>query len=74
MTDQDDRSFEPAPLNLDPAKLGQRDTPEEDWGEALAGEARHGATHLAREDRPEPDRGQGAKTRAAHKDIVSRRA
>jgi hypothetical protein len=78
MTDQEDRSFRPedadGPLaRVDPARLGQRDTPEEDWGEALEGEARHGARHLIRDVRPEPRLGHGAKTRAAIKDIVSRR-
>lgn len=79
MTDREDRSFQARPQDdplaqVDPARLGQRDTPEEDWGDPLDGEAQHGANHLAREDRPEPDRGHGAKTRRASKDIISRRA
>jgi len=79
MSDQEDRSFQGRPeddllAQVDPARLGQRDTPEEDWGDALEGGAQHGANHLIREDRPELDRGQGAKTRRAAKDQISRRA
>jgi hypothetical protein len=79
MADQEDRSFEPKSdtdllAQVDPAKLGQPDTPEAEWGEPLDGEAQSGANHLAREDRPEPDRGQGSKTRQANKDQFSRRA
>lgn len=78
MTDQEDRSFESRLeddllAQVDPAKLGQRDTPEEEWGAPLEGEARHGATHMTRDERPELDRGQGAKTRRAAKDQISRR-
>jgi hypothetical protein len=79
MADQEDRTFRLDPdtdplAKVDPAKLGQRDTPEADWGDPLEGEAQSGANHLAREDRPEPDRGQGSKTRQANKDQFSRRA
>lgn len=79
MADQEDRSFKPDPVTgplakVDPGKLGQRDTPESDWGEPLEGEAQYGANHLAREDRPELDRGQGSKTRQATKDQISRRS
>ena len=79
MTDQEDRSFRPEDVDgllakVDPAKLGQPDTPEAEWGEPLEGDVHHGANHLAREDRAEPDRGQGSKTRQANKDQFSRRA
>jgi len=78
MADKEDRSFQPDPdtdplAKVDPAKLGQRDTPEADWGEPLEGEAQYGANHLAREDRAELDRGQGSKTRQHTKDQISRR-
>lgn len=79
MTDQEDRSFRPEDVDgplakVDPAKLGQPDTPEADWGDPLDGAVQHGVNHLAREDRPELDRGQGSKTRQANKDQFSRRA
>lgn len=78
MADQQDRSLHPDPgtdplAKVNPAKLGQRDTPEADWGEPLEGGAQYGANHLIREDRPELDRGQGSKTRQATKDQISRR-
>lgn len=81
MADQEDRSFQPAPehagpgatANVDLTKLGQRDSPEEDWGEPLDADAQHGANHTVRPDRTEIDRSQGRKTRQAQKDIVSRR-
>lgn len=78
MADAEDRSFQPesgdlgegVPANVDLTKLGQRDNPQEDWGEAADAEAQHGGNHL----RAERDRGQGAKTRKANRDIFSRRA
>lgn len=80
MADPDDRSFdaepptlgEGVPANVDLTKLGQRGTPEEDWGDAEP-EAQHGGNHAARPERTEALKGQGAKTRTANKDIVSRR-
>jgi len=77
MADREDRTFQPTAAggaNVDPKKLGQRDTPEEDWGDPADPDAQHGANHEARAARAEPDRGKGAKTRAAFKDQVSRRA
>jgi hypothetical protein len=83
---EQDRSFQPpgpgatgdlgegTPPNVDLTKLGQRDNPEEDWGEAPDAGAQHGANHTTRPDRTEAERGQGRKTRQAQKDIVSRRA
>ena len=76
-----DRSFQPktgdlgegVPANVDLTKLGQRDNPEEDWGEAPDTGTQHGANHTARPIRTEAERGQGGKTRQANKDIVSRR-
>lgn len=81
MAENEDRSFQPptgdlgegVPANVDLTKLGQRDNPEEDWGEAPDAGALHGANHTTRPDRTEAERGQGRKTRQAQKDIVSRR-
>ena len=82
MAHKEDRSFQPTPgdlgegtpANVDLTKLGQRDNPEEDWGEPSGPEAQHGANHAARPERTEAERGQGAKTRKANKDIISRRS
>ena len=63
-----------APANVDLRKLGQRDNPQEDWGEAPDAETQHGATHTVRPDRTDVVRLQGRKTRTAYKDIVSRRS
>lgn len=81
MADREDRSLESrtaalgvaAPANVDLTRLGQRDNPQEDWGEPMEAEAQHGGNHTTRPDRTEAQRGQGVKTRAAFKDIVSRR-
>jgi hypothetical protein len=74
--DGEERSFgdlgEGVPANVDIHKLGQSDRPEQDWGEAAEG-ATYSQNHTKRADRTEAERGQGAKTRAANKDIVSRR-
>ena len=61
----------PAAANIDPARLGERDDPQNDWGEPEAG-AVHGANHTRRGDAADP-RFQGRKTRAATKDQISRR-
>jgi hypothetical protein len=70
MADDTDRTI--LPRNIDPARLGERDNPESDWGEPEAG-AVHGVNHVRRAVLPE-ERVQGAKTRAANKDQVSRRS
>ncbi|MEW5686549.1 MAG: hypothetical protein AB1942_16650 [Pseudomonadota bacterium] len=57
------------PANVDIHKLGQTDRPEQDWGEAAEG-ATFSSNHSRR---PEIERGQGAKTRQAAKDQISRR-
>jgi hypothetical protein len=59
------------PANIDPARLGERDDPQNDWGEPEAG-AVYGANH-ARRGEPSENRTQGTKTRTAAKDRVSRR-
>lgn len=65
---------EGTPANVDLHKLGQGDRPQEDWGEPAAPEATFSSNHARRAVRPEAERGQGAKTRQANKDIVSRRS
>jgi hypothetical protein len=61
------------PSNVDVHDVGQEDRPEEDWGEAADEGALHSANHTRRAIKTEAERGQGAKTRRANKDIVSRR-
>jgi hypothetical protein len=61
------------PPNVDVHDLGQRDKPEEAWGDEAVEGAMHSANHTRRPIRTEAERGQGAKTRKANKDIVSRR-
>ena len=66
----------PQPTGIDPARLGERDDPQnailgEDWGEPEEG-AVHGANHTRRGE-PSDDRMQGIKTRTAAKDQISRR-
>jgi hypothetical protein len=81
-SDAEQRSFEGAtgdlgagtPPNVDVRKLGQTDNPEEDWGEPADEGAVFSSNHTRRAEKTEAERGQGAKTRAANKDIVSRRS
>jgi hypothetical protein len=61
------------PANVDVHKLGQEDRPEQDWGEPAGEGATHSANHTRRAEKTEAERGQGGKTRAYNKDIVSRR-
>ncbi|WP_293679701.1 hypothetical protein [uncultured Phenylobacterium sp.] len=63
----------PQANGFDPARIGEADRPENDWGEPEAG-AVHGGNHARRgEDSPE-SRLQGTKTRKATKDQISRRS
>ncbi len=64
---------EGTPANVDIHDLGQRDVPEEAWGEAVDEGAMHSANHSRRAIKTEAERGQGAKTRQLNKDIISRR-
>ena len=66
MAAKQDRSF-------DPARIGEADDPQNDWGEPETG-AEHGMTHARRAVVPSTERLQGGKTRAATKDQISRRA
>jgi len=61
------------PSNVDVHDVGQEDKPEEDWGDAAAEGTLHSANHTRRGVKTEAERGQGAKTRRANKDIISRR-
>ena len=61
------------PANVDVHNLGQEDNPEQDWGEPAAEGAVFSSNKTNRGGRTELERGQGAKTRAANKNIVSRR-
>ena len=58
-------------VNIDPARLGERDDPQNDWGEPESG-AVHGVNHTRRA-KDADGRFQGRKTRAATKDQISRR-
>ena len=62
------------PPNVDIHKLGQKDHPQGEWGEPAGEGAMHGANHTRRPERTEALRGQGAKTRTATKDQISRRS
>jgi hypothetical protein len=62
------------PANVDVHKLGQKDNPQAQWGEPAGEGAAYSANHTHRAVRTEAERGQGAKTRAANKDQVSRRS
>lgn len=61
------------PPGVDIHDIGQGDNPEEEWGEAGGEGMEHSANHTRRGIKTEAERGQGAKTRQANKDIVSRR-
>jgi hypothetical protein len=62
------------PAGVDVHDLGQDDKPQADWGEEGDEGMAHSANHTRRGVKTEAERGQGAKTRAANKDIVSRRS
>lgn len=61
------------PANVDIHDLGQDDNPEQEWGDEVEEGAVFSANHTRRPIRTEAERGQGAKTRAHTKDIISRR-
>jgi len=61
------------PAGVDIHDVGQDDKPEQDWGDEGDEAMMHSADHSRRGIKTEAERGQGAKTRAANKDIVSRR-
>ena len=61
------------PAGVDIHDVGQDDSPEQDWGEAMGEGALHSANHARRVVKTEAERGQGKRTRQLNKDIVSRR-
>jgi hypothetical protein len=61
------------PANVDIHKLGQDDKPEQEWGESAGPDATFSSNHTRRGEKTEAERAQGAKTRTANKNIVSRR-
>lgn len=61
------------PAGVDVHDLGQDDNPQADWGEDGGEAMMHSADHSRRAVKTEAERGQGAKTRQANKDIISRR-
>jgi hypothetical protein len=50
------------------------DNPQEDWGEPADEGAAYSANHATRGAKSDAERSQGAKTRKATKDAISRRA
>jgi len=59
---------------VDPRDLGEKDTPENDWGDPLGDEdMAYGSNHTRRPITTEAERGQGPKTRARTKDIINRK-
>jgi len=58
---------------VDARNLGQRDNPQEDWGQPAGDGATFSSNHSRRAARVEAERAQGSKTRQATKDIISRR-
>lgn len=64
------------PAGVDIHDLGQKDRPEEEWGEEDVTDEgiMHSSNHTRRPIKTEAERGQGAKTRRMTKDIISRRA
>jgi hypothetical protein len=62
------------PSNVDVHDLGEKDNPLADFGDETDPGLIHSANHTRRPIKTEAERGQGAKTRRANKDIVSRRS
>ena len=62
------------PAGVDIHDIGQDDSPEQDWGDESDEGMAHSANHTRRGVKTEAERGQGAKTRQANKDIISRRS
>ena len=65
-----DPEWRGTPANVDPHDFEDGDSPQLDWGESEPG-AIHGQTHTRRPVKTEASRGQGRKTRARNKQIVS---
>jgi hypothetical protein len=69
----DDVAADLALGGVDARNLGQRDNPQEDWGQPAGDGATFSSNHSRRAVRVEAERAQGSKTRRATKDIISRR-
>ena len=65
-----DPAMQGTPANVDAHDFEERENPELDWGDP-APDAVHGQTHTRRPVKTEAERGQGRKTRARNKQIVS---
>src|ERR1700756_1035628 len=61
------------PANVDVHNLGQKDRPQEEWGEPAGEAATFSSDNTRKGLGIEADRSQGAKTRRLSKDIISRR-
>jgi hypothetical protein len=61
------------PPAVDVHDLGQKDNPQQEWGEEMDEGATFSSNNTRKGVRTEAERGQGAKTRRMNKDIVSRR-
>jgi hypothetical protein len=61
------------PANVDVHNLGQKDRPQEEWGEPAGEAATFSSNHSRKGLHADGDSGQGAKTRKLNKDIISRR-
>lgn len=61
------------PANVDIHNLGQRDSPQEEWGEPAGEGATFSSNHSRKGVRAEAESSQGVKTRKRSKDIISRR-
>lgn len=61
------------PANVDIHNLGQKDRPQEEWGEPAGEAATFSSDNTRKGLGIEADRSQGTKTRRLNKDIVSRR-
>jgi hypothetical protein len=62
------------PPGVDIHDIGQDDKSEQEWGDETEEGMSHSANHTRRDVKTEAERGQGAKTRQANKDIISRRS
>ena len=61
------------PANVDVHNLGQKDRPQEEWGEPAGEAATFSSDNTRKGLGIDADRSQGSKTRRLNKDIISRR-
>jgi hypothetical protein len=77
MTDKKETHMADQKRSSDPMLSPQTalsENPEEDWGEPADEGAAYSANHATRGEKTDAERSQGAKTRKAAKDTISRRA